>query len=61
MRRVTELLAALLIAGPVQAGCDKPVYLTFDTGHMAVAPLVADVLKRQQVKVTFFPLFSSVH
>lgn len=32
----------------------KPVYLTFDTGHMAVAPLIADVLKRQNVKVTFF-------
>ena len=35
-------------------GCDKPVYLTFDTGHMAVAPLIADVLKRQGVKATFF-------
>jgi peptidoglycan/xylan/chitin deacetylase (PgdA/CDA1 family) len=34
--------------------CEKPVYLTFDTGHMDIAPLVADVLKRQQVKVTFF-------
>ena len=34
--------------------CDKPLYLTFDTGHMGVAPLVADVLKRQQVRVTFF-------
>lgn len=32
----------------------KPVYLTLDTGHMAVAPLMADVLKRQNVKVTFF-------
>jgi len=30
------------------------VYLTLDTGHMEVAPLVADVLARQQVKVTFF-------
>lgn len=37
-----------------QKDCDKPLYLTFDTGHMAVAPLVADVLKRQQVRVTFF-------
>lgn len=37
-----------------QKDCDKPVYLTFDTGHMEIAPLVADVLKRQQVKVTFF-------
>jgi peptidoglycan-N-acetylmuramic acid deacetylase len=34
--------------------CDKPVYLTFDTGHMGIAPLVAQVLKRQDVKVTFF-------
>jgi peptidoglycan-N-acetylmuramic acid deacetylase len=32
----------------------KAVYLTFDTGHMAVAPLVADVLSKHQVKVTFF-------
>lgn len=37
-----------------QPACTKPVYLTFDTGHMGVADLVADVLKRQQVKVTFF-------
>ena len=37
-----------------RTSCDKPVYLTLDTGHMGVAPLVADVLKRQQVQVTFF-------
>jgi peptidoglycan-N-acetylmuramic acid deacetylase len=36
------------------ATCSKPVYLTLDTGHMGVAPLVAEVLARQQVKVTFF-------
>lgn len=36
------------------SSCDKPVYLTFDTGHMGVAPLVAEVLARQQVKATFF-------
>ncbi len=35
------------------AAC-KPVYLTLDTGHMAVAPLMADILNRHQVKVTFF-------
>lgn len=34
--------------------CENPLYLTFDTGHMGVAPLVADVLNRQNVKVTFF-------
>lgn len=32
----------------------KPVYLTLDTGHMDVAPLMADVLKRHNVQVTFF-------
>lgn len=32
----------------------KPVYLTLDTGHMGVASLMADILKRHQVKVTFF-------
>jgi peptidoglycan/xylan/chitin deacetylase (PgdA/CDA1 family) len=30
------------------------LYLTLDTGHMAVAPLMAEVLARQQVRVTFF-------
>ncbi len=36
------------------AGCERPVYLTFDTGHMGVAELVAEVLDRQRVKATFF-------
>lgn len=55
----TALALALLVgAAPSRAAqgtpCDKPVYLTFDTGHMEVAPLVADVLRRHGVKVTFF-------
>nr|WP_325341345.1 polysaccharide deacetylase family protein [Xylophilus sp.] len=41
-------------SGWAAAGCTKPLYLTFDTGHMEVAPLIADVLKREQVQVTFF-------
>ncbi|MDT7834937.1 polysaccharide deacetylase family protein [Aquabacterium sp. OR-4] len=42
-------------AGPTAASpCTQPVYLTFDTGHMGVAELVAEVLQRQQVKATFF-------
>jgi peptidoglycan/xylan/chitin deacetylase (PgdA/CDA1 family) len=51
------VLAAVLagaVSGVAAQPCDKPVYLTFDTGHMGVANLIADVLKRQQVKVTFF-------
>lgn len=47
------VLGALVHAQP-QFDCTKPVYLTFDTGHMAVAPLIADVLNKHQVKVTFF-------
>jgi peptidoglycan/xylan/chitin deacetylase (PgdA/CDA1 family) len=45
---------ALSTAAVAQGSCAKPVYLTFDTGHMGVAPLVAEVLKRQDVRVTFF-------
>jgi peptidoglycan/xylan/chitin deacetylase (PgdA/CDA1 family) len=51
------LIASALCFGSISvcaATCEKPVYLTFDTGHMGVAPLIAEVLQRQQVKVTFF-------
>ncbi|GAB3483580.1 polysaccharide deacetylase family protein [Polaromonas eurypsychrophila] len=37
-----------------QGKAGKPVYLTLDTGHMGVAPLMADILNKHQVKVTFF-------
>lgn len=47
-------LCACYSSARAQKDCEKPLYLTFDTGHMAVAPLVADVLNRQQVRVTFF-------
>ena len=47
-------LATAQSANPPAAQCGKPLYLTFDTGHMEVAPLIADVLARHQVKATFF-------
>ena len=63
MRHASKWLLAVLACGsatvmsaaeiPV-ASCDKPVYLTFDTGHMEVAPLIAEVLQRQQVRASFF-------
>lgn len=60
-RTVVWLIASLCIAAhadgskaQAQKDCEKPVYLTFDTGHMGVADLVADVLRRHQVRVTFF-------
>jgi len=55
-RRALALAAACLVAagGAHAQSCTKPVYLTFDTGHMGVAPLVAEVLNRHGVKATFF-------
>lgn len=58
-RRRACLLLAAVLAGTAQGAaaqeaCAKPVYLTFDTGHMEVAPLIAEVLKRHDVRVTFF-------
>ena len=48
-------IAALAIPAAAQSqACDKPVYLTLDTGHMEVAPLMAEVLARHHVQVTFF-------
>lgn len=47
-------LCVMPVAVGAQDSCTKPLYLTFDTGHMAIAPLVAQVLQRQQVRVTFF-------
>ncbi len=51
------VLAWAALAAPAataQPVCEHPVYLTFDTGHMGVAPWIAEVLARQQVRVTFF-------
>ena len=50
---LTPLQAAPALVNPLPA-CEKPVYLTFDTGHMGVAPLIAKVLREHQVPVTFF-------
>ncbi len=54
---LSGFLAVLMsVSATAQAAspCNKPLYLTFDTGHMGVAPLIAEVLQRQNVKVTFF-------
>ena len=61
MRPLIAIVVIAACAGATKAyaqkpleSCSKPVYLTFDTGHMGIAPLVADVLRREQVRVTFF-------
>lgn len=47
-------LGAAAALAPAQPRCDKPVYLSFDTGHMGVAPLVAQTLKQFDARATFF-------
>ncbi|HEX2544076.1 MAG TPA: polysaccharide deacetylase family protein [Ramlibacter sp.] len=48
------LILAFAASAAAAQTCDKPVYLTFDTGHMGVANYIANVLNKHQVKVTFF-------
>ena len=60
--KCTQLLslAAALLLGcfalntSAQSSCHKTVYLSFDTGNMSVANTVSEILKRQDVKATFF-------
>ena len=50
-RRRALLAGAAWVAPAAWAqaqSCDKPLYLTFDTGHMEVAPWVAEVLAGQR-------------
>jgi len=61
MHTVNQIVAVVFLAFiPINtwaAGhqvCNRPVYLTFEAGDMSVAPVVAEVLKRQGVRVTFF-------
>ena len=53
---VSVISNAAWALNPVTASpqCKKPVYLTFDTGHMGVAPLISQVLQKHQVPVTYF-------
>ena len=56
LRTARWVLACGAVASmAAEAGsCTTPIYLTFDTGHMGVAPLIAEVLKRHEVRATFF-------
>ena len=54
MKAFLLLLTVACAAAVAQPACDKPVYLTFDTGHMGVAPLIAETLKKHNAKATFF-------
>jgi peptidoglycan/xylan/chitin deacetylase (PgdA/CDA1 family) len=46
--------SVLVAAAAMASGCEKTVYLTIDTGSMGPAVEIAAVLKKQNVKATFF-------
>ena len=46
--------AVILCASAAHAACKGTVYLTIDTGHMEPAEEIAAILKKQDVKATFF-------
>jgi peptidoglycan/xylan/chitin deacetylase (PgdA/CDA1 family) len=50
----TVPLAAAAGGTPMAHACQGTIYLTFDTGSQSQAELIADVLKRQDVRATFF-------
>jgi len=56
MRRAYSTLAGLfaLVAIPALGDCKGTVYLTFDTGGMHAAALIAKTLDDENVKATFF-------
>lgn len=51
---VVLLAAAGVIGGMAQAACTSTVYLGISTGSMSQAERIADILKRHQVRATFF-------
>lgn len=48
------VMTALFSLSTTAATCQKPVYLTFDTGGMQSAEWIARLLREHQVKATFF-------
>ncbi len=58
MRRASRFFAAVLFAAHAVAAhaveCKAPVYLTIDTGHMEPAQAIAEILRKHDVRATFF-------
>jgi peptidoglycan/xylan/chitin deacetylase (PgdA/CDA1 family) len=52
--RLALALALAATATLAGAQCRGTLYLTFDTGHMEPAVAIADILRRHEVKATFF-------
>ncbi|MBK7954379.1 MAG: polysaccharide deacetylase family protein [Candidatus Accumulibacter sp.] len=51
---ISSLLAVPAVSAQAAAACKGTLYLTFDTGNMRHAELIAETLARHGVKATFF-------
>ncbi len=57
---ISAAIMFAMVAAPLaestscQAPTAKPIYLTLDTGNMRDAQAIADILKRHQIRATFF-------
>ena len=57
MRRANSFIACVLalhVGAAAAAQCEGTVYLTIDTGNMEPAQAIADILRKHDVKATFF-------
>lgn len=56
MRRASSIafLFLWLVIDPASAACKGQVYLTIDTGHMEPAEAIATILRKHDVRATFF-------
>ena len=54
MRRVCSLLALTIPLGAADPGCKGTLYLTLDTGSMKPAQEIREILRKHQVRATFF-------
>jgi len=53
-RRLTLFAAMTTAAGIANAACSATLYLTFDTGNMRHAELIAETLAKHRARATFF-------
>jgi len=56
LRATERFFASVVVAvsASTTLACEKPVYLTLDTGGMQSADLIAGILKKHQIQATFF-------
>ena len=58
MRLVCSLLVLTITLDAADPGCKGTLYLTLDTGSMKPAQEIREILRKHQVRATFFMNYS---